>query len=145
LRRLSLRSELAALANGSYREHLLQLDVGTHGQLEPALPTVLGVPLPQLRHLTLSGLSDLGPLFTAANTPELCTLQLGNRPYRDAEAEWAGIARNPATPHLSLLGSGTWEAGWGVVGGGVATPLAGGTLPFDEDWWEPDPLATWFW
>jgi uncharacterized protein (TIGR02996 family) len=146
LRRLSLRAELAALANGSYRDHLLRLDVGTPGILGAAWPALLDVPLPQLRHLTLSGFRDakeFEPLFTAANAPNLCTLQLGD--WACEAAAWAGIARNPATPHLSLLSTGTWQTKWLVVRDGEAVPVVNGVLPLDEDWWEPDPLRTWFW
>ncbi|HUR52907.1 MAG TPA: TIGR02996 domain-containing protein [Gemmataceae bacterium] len=151
LRRLSLRSELAALANGSYRNHLLRLDVGAPGYLEEAWVEFLDLPLPQLRHLSLSRFRrpvELAPLFAAVSMPNLCTLQLGDYSHHTAaptDAVWTDLARNPATPHLSLISAGTWQTAWLVVGDGEATPVADGTLPLDEDWWEPDPLARWFW
>lgn len=147
LRRLSLRSELAALANGSYREHLLRLDVGTRGTFGLRRPGLLDVPFPQLRRLTIDAVrseDELERLFTTANLPNLCTLRIGYS-MNLGEGAMLRLPRNPAMPHLSLLGFASPYDSWHVLDGGAPTEMALGTLPLDEDWWEPDPLATWFW
>ena len=147
LRRLSVRSELAALANGSYRDHLLWLDVGTKGVFGEGWPALLKVPFPRLHRLTLDGFrgeQELEGLFTTENMPNLCTLRVG---YFQAMSEdtLGELARNPAMPHLSLVGVGSPYDEWRVLATGEDVPVVLGTLPLDEDWWEPDPLATWFW
>jgi hypothetical protein len=154
LRHLSLKNCPGAILRGAFCRHLTRLDVGPIDR-HPAAELVAAGEFPELRHLTLGGLPPgtdpgpvLAPLFYARGLPNLCTLVVCHDRPPGADT-LAALATNPNLPHLSLVGVG--ERGnvrdWWVIrqDGETAVPVCPDIIPLDEDWWEPDPLADWFW
>jgi uncharacterized protein (TIGR02996 family) len=130
-----------------HRSSLLRLAARPDFLHDPRLRSE-GIEFPGLHWLNLalsrSPEADLQALIANRATPNLCTLVLSGieeRPARMLEA----LARAPHLPHLSLVGicSGYWTEWW-VLGQGQVTKVRPEVLPLDEDWWEPDPLADWF-
>jgi hypothetical protein len=142
LRRLSMRGPVSLLS-GSYRRHLLRLDLALAEGHLTAVEAVAAEDLPQLRWLTLAvaSVSELAPLFNTTRMPNLCTLVLAGLESLNKSALRA-LARAPGLPHLSLVGARRYAArSWYVLRDGEGIPVAPGEDPVEEDWLEPDPLA----
>jgi hypothetical protein len=98
--------ELAGLRDAAFREGLLRLELGRHGESVSAdhLGELLARPWPALRHLQVRPTSEgaLAPLLTTPNLPSLCTLVVSGW-SGFGEAAITSLARAPGLPHLSLV------------------------------------------